>query len=1239
MKKLIRKLIGLTLLMGCNPAFADTPPQVINKQCSIHQWFSQIQPGPGHINCTQPTYADIGNALVFGQSITQSGLNVTLTNDSATPGNNKYYGTNGGGTRGYFDFTSLGNFITSLTTDVVANGPGAAVATIQPNVVSNSKLAQMGANTIKGNNTGITANAADLTIAQTNSMLGDLLANGTVPLTGNWGAGAFNITAGSFTSNNASGVGTLNANIGFTVTPLSMTIALTTTNGEGFSVEGAFPVGNTNSVTSFNANATSAAAAYTLGTLEQFVANNPPAGAGSTITRSIGFRAVPSTSATNNAMFADNASFIGNYFLNSSSANISSLGGGLILNGTAFTTSQIIRATSGSTTGMSAASQFGVYSDASFGVNATTEADAYFAQIQTTNSVFTTALASAYNAGVAAKGGSNTITRLVDFYGATQTAGINNAWGADNSSYVGNYVLNFTSSNPSVWAGSIQASNFSGSSSGANTGDVTLAAVGASANANAASLSGQILNLQPFSSSFPGVVLASGGGSSNFLRADGTWAAPAGTAGITALTGDVTATGPGSVPATLATVNANVGTFAVETVNGKGLVTAAQNLSGDATSSGAVLTLATVNANVGTFASATVNAKGLVTAAAALSGDATTSGSALTLATVATGATVGSSTSIPTFTFNNKGLVTSASGNAVIAPAGTLSGTILNATVVSSSLTSVGTIGTGVWQGTAIADGFIATPYIKADGTRALTANWAAGNFQITANSVLIGSASKQISQLQTIASDSSMTFQTNGSTTAGSIDTSQKWTIGASGGTQGHTINGTLSATASSAGDTSITLDNTNAASAAADADFISRTASGGGNPYMRFIATGLITWSHGVDRADSGKYKISKANALGSNDYFQISTAGQTTIGASGGTQSNVVNGGLTSSNFSGVGASNAFIGFTVTPASMTTALTTSNVEGFSVEGAFPVGGTNSVTAYNAAATTTASAYTLNVLEQFVANNPTKGAGSTITRTINYRSVNPTSATNNADIADNNSFTGSYFINSTSTNASVLGGVVAIGASSANPSVAFRITGNLTTGGSQRNIFIDNVFDSTATTLMEGVHSSIQSANASFTTPAAYEFYAAISAKGAANVITRLINYRGETQTDGTNNAFMTDNDTFTGNFFINSTDTRPSLISGDFKINTAGKGLFIKEGSNAKMGTCTLSAGSCTVSTTAVTASSRIFITVQSLGTVAVATPVAVTARSAGTSFTISSSSATDTSVIAWVLFEPA
>lgn len=68
-----------------------------------------------------------------------------------------------------------------------------------------------------------------------------------------------------------------------------------------------------------------------------------------------------------------------------------------------------------------------------------------------------------------------------------------------------------------------------------------------------------------------------------FWRGDGTWVTPAGT-GITALTGDVTASGSGSVAATLATVNSNVGTFGSATqsvqftVNGKGLITAAANV-------------------------------------------------------------------------------------------------------------------------------------------------------------------------------------------------------------------------------------------------------------------------------------------------------------------------------------------------------------------------------------------------------------------------------------------------------------------------------------------------------------------------------------------------------------------------------------------------------------------------------------------------------------------------------------
>lgn len=111
---------------------------------------------------------------------------------------------------------------------------------------------------------------------------------------------------------------------------------------------------------------------------------------------------------------------------------------------------------------------------------------------------------------------------------------------------------------------------------------------------------------------------------------------------------------------------------------------------------------------------------------------------------------------------------------------------------------------------------------------------------------------------------------------------------------------------------------------------------------------------------------------------------------------------------------------------------------------------------------------------------------------------------------------------------------------------------------------------------------------------------------------------------------------------NLVLNSTNhaTKGQVQSADdLAITTAGKGLLVKEGSNAKMGTAVLSSGTVVVNTTSVTANSRIFLMVQSLGTVAAPSALCVSARTPGVSFTILASVLTDTSVIAYLIFEPA
>ncbi len=100
------------------------------------------------------------------------------------------------------------------------------------------------------------------------------------------------------------------------------------------------------------------------------------------------------------------------------------------------------------------------------------------------------------------------------------------------------------------------------------------------------------------------------------------------------------------------------------------------------------------------------------------------------------------------------------------------------------------------------------------------------------------------------------------------------------------------------------------------------------------------------------------------------------------------------------------------------------------------------------------------------------------------------------------------------------------------------------------------------------------------------------------------------------------------------ITATSGNITATNGNLVLGTAGNKISIATGTNASIGLSTaMTAGAITISTTAITASSRVFLTA------AVAGGTQGTLRAdpadyvAGTSFVIRSSSGTDTSTVSW------
>src|SRR6202166_1462919 len=175
----------------------------------------------------------------------------------------------------------------------------------------------------------------------------------------------------------------------------------------------------------------------------------------------------------------------------------------------------------------------------------------------------------------------------------------------------------------------------------------------------------------------------------------------------------------------------------------------------------------------------------VASAVTSLTGDVTGTGpgaTATTLATVNSNVgSFGSSISIPNFIVNAKGLVTSAGSNPVIAPAGTLTGSILAPGVVNSSLTSVGALASG-----SLTTGF--TPVNPAQGGTGLASGTSGGvlaftgattivsSGALTANLPVIGGGAGAAPTVGTVSGNTTKFITTTGALTSGhcvSVDAS----------------------------------------------------------------------------------------------------------------------------------------------------------------------------------------------------------------------------------------------------------------------------------------------------------------------------------------------------------------------------------------------------------------------------------------------------------------------------------
>lgn len=133
-----------------------------------------------------------------------------------------------------------------------------------------------------------------------------------------------------------------------------------------------------------------------------------------------------------------------------------------------------VNLTIGVTNTLTAASQADIQSRIQGSSAATTEIDGFIATPTTSANSFTAGILAGYKFAPRGLGAGSTVTRYIGFYASSvPSTGTNNAVIADNSAFTGNYVINSSSTNPSVLSG---LANLGGGVSYTNTRTVTTTA-------------------------------------------------------------------------------------------------------------------------------------------------------------------------------------------------------------------------------------------------------------------------------------------------------------------------------------------------------------------------------------------------------------------------------------------------------------------------------------------------------------------------------------------------------------------------------------------------------------------------------------------------------------------------------------------------------------------------------------------------------------------------------------------